>query len=76
MKGTPVLVIHVDPAVPVVKLLRALASHGLVLTVDREGVTTLHEGPGVSAAEAAVQSEAPTVSVKSAAFFFEKWWKR
>lgn len=74
-----VVVIHVDERVPVAKLCRALATHGLVLSNMPDGRLLLHEGPTVPAVDAAnvgLKGEAPAVVIRFPRVFRKEWWQR
>lgn len=73
------LVIFVDRHVPVVKLCRALATHGLVLSNTPTGQLLLHEAPSpkpVDPARVGLDSEAPAVVIRFPRIFRTEWWKR
>lgn len=80
MKWRGHVVIHLDDNVPVAKLCRALATHGLVISNGPDGVLLLHEGPAPvpAPAQGQIKSEPPTVRVTATVvrLFTREWWKR
>jgi hypothetical protein len=73
---TPDLILRVDDRVPVIKLIRALASHGLSLTRLPDGSMLVHDSLSVPPAGGALHGETPQVLITRPGIFTREWWRR
>jgi hypothetical protein len=74
------VVVHVASDVPVAKLCRALATHGLVLSNGPDGRLWLHPGPGapsgIAEAQAVLKGEPPSVQIRPPrGGFMTRFWR-
>lgn len=76
MSGSDYVTCRIDGTVPIAKLCRALASHGLVLSNRPDGYLWLHEGPSPEPGLGEIKSDPPAVAVIRPRVFRTEWWRR